>query len=114
MTLLDHPPQPDERHEVVDASPPPARPTIDRAAPTVNVSADAGQLESSDRAVLASFVKGSIIGAIVVFLVCGGITVAAGFGWGPAVGVGAFAAFWGGPGFGGMMGAVLGHSHASG
>jgi hypothetical protein len=53
------------------------------------------------------FVKGAAIGAVVVFLVCGGIALVAGTGIAGAIGIGAFAAFWGGPGFGGMMGAVL-------
>jgi hypothetical protein len=71
----------------------------------------ARELESSDTGILIGFVKGSILGGLVVFLVCAAIAVAAGCGLGPAVGIGAFAAFWGGPGFGGMMGAVLHHSH---
>lgn len=48
----------------------------------------------------------SLIGGLVTFAVTGGITLLASHQVGPAIGVGAFAALWGGPGFGGMMGAV--------
>jgi hypothetical protein len=55
--------------------------------------------------------RGAIIGTIVGFFVVGGITVAIALNAGTSVvsaaGVGAFAAFWGGPGFGGMLGATL-------
>ena len=113
MSVLDHPQQIGERPEVVEASPPPTTPpSINRCAPAAESRGEPRQPESFDRAVLTGFVKGTIVGTVVVFLICGGITVVAGFGWGPAIGVGAFAAFWGGPGFGGMLGAVLGHAHA--
>lgn len=59
-----------------------------------------------------AFVTGSIVGFILVFLVFGGATLALGFGLAPAIGVGVFTACWGGPGFGGMMGAVLHYSRA--
>lgn len=59
-----------------------------------------------------AFVIGSIVGFIAVFVVFAGLTLAVGMGIGPAVGVGVFTACWGGPGFGGMMGAVLHHSKA--
>lgn len=49
---------------------------------------------------------GSIVGGLITFLVTGGITLLASHQWGPALGVGLFAAMWGGPGFGGMLGAV--------
>jgi len=66
---------------------------------------------ASDEAGLArAFVVGSLIGFVVVFVLFGGLTLAAGMGIGAALGVGSFTAFWGGPGFGGMMGAVLHHS----
>lgn len=57
-----------------------------------------------------AFVIGSIVGFFGVLLVCGGIALASGSALWPAVGIGLFAAFWGGPGFGGMMGAVLHYS----
>lgn len=62
--------------------------------------------------VLRGFVVGALVGAVVVFAVCAGISLYAGSGWGPAIGIGAFAAFWGGPGFGGMLGAVSGFVRA--
>jgi hypothetical protein len=60
-----------------------------------------------------SFVVGSLLGFVVVFSVAGAIAVIAGTGWGPALGIGSFAGFWGGPGFGGMLGAVMGAERAS-
>lgn len=53
-----------------------------------------------------AFLVGSIIGGILTFLVTGGITLLATSQWGPSLAVGGFAAAWGGPGFGGMLGAV--------
>jgi hypothetical protein len=53
-----------------------------------------------------AFVKGTIVGTVLVFVFCGGLSLLAGLGVGAAIGVGAFTAFWGGPGFGGMMGAT--------
>lgn len=68
------------------------------------------QARDDERGLFRAFLAGSLIGFIGVFLVLGGITYGVGMGLGPAIGVGLFAAFWGGPGFGGMMGAVLHHS----
>jgi hypothetical protein len=59
-----------------------------------------------------SFLWGSIIGGLLTFLVTGGITLLATQEMGPAVIVGAFAGFWGGPGFGGMLGAVSASSRS--
>jgi hypothetical protein len=56
--------------------------------------------------------RGAIIGTIIGFCAVGAIAVAialnAGTSMISAVGIGAFAGFWGGPGFGGMLGATLG------
>lgn len=68
--------------------------------------------EASDAALVRAFLKGSIIGSVLVFVLLGGLALALGMGIGPALGVGAFTAFWGGPGFGGMMGAVMRYSRA--
>ncbi len=54
-----------------------------------------------------AFIMGSVIGFVASFTLFGGVALAAGLGTGAALGIGAFTAFWGGPGFGGMMGAVL-------
>jgi hypothetical protein len=70
------------------------------------VPAEAGE----DAGLVRAFVGGSIIGFVAVFVILGGMTLAAGMALGAALGVGAFTAFWGGPGFGGMMGAVLHYS----
>lgn len=56
--------------------------------------------------------RGAVIGTVIGFVVVGAVTVAIALNAGTSVvaalGVGAFAAFWGGPGFGGMLGATLG------
>ena len=49
---------------------------------------------------------GAVIGYFVVLTIVTGIALAAGAGVVSALGVGAFAALWGGPGWGGMIGAV--------
>ena len=51
-------------------------------------------------------VNGALLGFVVVLAVVTGIALAAGAGLISALGVGAFAALWGGPGWGGMVGAV--------
>lgn len=55
--------------------------------------------------------RGGLVGMVVGFFAVGAIAIAitlnAGSDLMPALGVGAFAAFWGGPGFGGMVGATL-------
>jgi hypothetical protein len=65
---------------------------------------------SEDAGLGRAFVRGSIVGAVAMFVLLGGMALAVGMGNGAALGVGAFTAFWGGPGFGGMMGAVLHYS----
>ncbi len=56
--------------------------------------------------------RGAIVGTVIGFFAVGTIAVAIALNAGTSVisafGVGAFAAFWGGPGFGGMLGATLG------
>lgn len=56
-----------------------------------------------------AFIVGALIGTVVVFVVFGTIALAVGLGAGPALGVAAFTAAWGGPGMGGMVGAVMHH-----
>jgi hypothetical protein len=55
--------------------------------------------------------RGAVIGTVIGFFVVAGFTIAialnAGTSLVAAVGLGAFAGFWGGPGFGGMLGATL-------
>ena len=55
--------------------------------------------------------RGALIGTVIGFFVVGGFTIAVALNAGTsliaAAGLGAFAAFWGGPGFGGMLGATL-------
>jgi hypothetical protein len=62
---------------------------------------------SADQRLGRAFVRGTIAGTLLVFLFCGGVSLWAGLALGPAIGIGAFTAFWGGPGFGGMMGATV-------
>lgn len=60
-------------------------------------------------------VRGAIIGTVVVAGVVVAITLYAGASLGDAVGMAAYAAFFGGPGFGAMLGAVhfLSREHSS-
>lgn len=60
-----------------------------------------------EHGIARAFVVGSIVGFVATFAVCGGIALACGSGAVAASGIGLFTAVWGGPGFGGMMGAVL-------
>lgn len=52
-------------------------------------------------------VQGMAIGFVIVAGITLGIMVNAGAAVVPALGVAAFAGFWGGPGFGGMLGATI-------
>jgi hypothetical protein len=83
-------------------------PALDRA-PVIEVAPVVG-----DIGLVWAFVKGSLIGFVVLFALLGGLVFAVGLGAGVAVGVGLFTAAWGGPGFGGMLGAVLHYSKAEG
>jgi hypothetical protein len=56
--------------------------------------------------------RGSLIGFAIVATIAWVIARFAGFDNVDALGVGAFAGLWGGPGFGGMMGATLAASRA--
>jgi hypothetical protein len=56
---------------------------------------------------LRAFVRGSIIGAVVLFVFGAGTALFAGGAGIDALGLGAFCAFWGGPGFGGAIGASI-------
>ncbi len=55
--------------------------------------------------------RGALIGTVIGFFAVGGfafwVSLNAGSSLIAAVGLGLFAAFWGGPGFGGMLGATL-------
>jgi len=69
---------------------------------TLDHDADHGQ-----RGVIRAFVIGSIVGCVAVFVVFAGLALVAGLGTPAAVGIGLLTACFGGPGFGGMVGAVL-------
>lgn len=89
--------------------------TVARPAPAPDTAPPSTAPSTSDDAGLArAFVRGSVVGSVAVFVLLGGLTLAAGMGAAAALGVGAFTAFWGGPGFGGMMGAVLHYSRTEG
>ncbi len=62
---------------------------------------------SADGRLGRAFLWGSLVGSVIVFAFCGGIALLAGMGAPAAAGIGLFTALWGGPGFGGMMGATL-------
>lgn len=62
---------------------------------------------TADQRLGRALLWGTIIGSVLVFAFCGGIALAAGMGVPAAIGIGVFTAIWGGPGFGGMMGATV-------
>ena len=80
----------------------PTSPAASPAAPLV-----AERAEPADTGLVRAFAIGAAIGAVAVFAVFFGVATALGLGTPAAIGIGAFTAAWGGPGFGGMMGAVL-------
>jgi hypothetical protein len=61
--------------------------------------------EASEAGIGRAAVKGAIIGYFAVLTIVAGIVLAAGAGLGVALAVGAYVAIWGGPGWGGMIGA---------
>jgi hypothetical protein len=61
--------------------------------------------ELSEAGIGRAAVKGAIIGYFAVLMIVAGIVLAAGAGLGVALAVGAYVAIWGGPGWGGMIGA---------
>ena len=62
---------------------------------------------TTESAALRGAILGTVIGILVVGLGTAAIALNAGASMIAAVGLGAFAAFWGGPGFGGMLGGTL-------
>lgn len=76
-----------------------------RGATTASVAASAVAEEPSGFA--RAYVRGSIIGAVVLFVFGAGTALFAGGAGIDALGLGAFCAFWGGPGFGGAIGASI-------
>lgn len=61
----------------------------------------------SESAASKGFVRGSIAGFTLVFAIGFLVALNAGAEIWPAIGIAAFAGVWGGPGFGGMIGATL-------
>ena len=76
---------------------------VERVVPAFEANGDADRRLGLGRAIL----MGSLIGFLVVLAIVCTIAVLAGYDAADALGVGAFAGLWGGPGFGGMMGATL-------
>lgn len=76
-------------------------------------SADTPVLSDSERAtaeavgLARSVAIGSLIGVVLSFFSVLLAMGAAGYGWGPGAGLAAFTAFWGGLGFGSMVGGVV-------
>jgi hypothetical protein len=62
---------------------------------------DRALIEAPEAAIGHAAVNGAIVGFVFVLTIVSGIALAAGAGLGSALGVGAFAALWGGPGWGG-------------
>jgi hypothetical protein len=79
-----------------------------RAVPAYVTDRDADRALGLGQAVL----RGSLIGFAVVAAIVWVVAHLAGYGTTPALGVAAFAGLWGGPGFGGMMGATLAANRA--
>jgi len=59
-------------------------------------------------------VRGVVIGLVVMTALGTGMGLVTGFDLIGSLGIGAFAGFWGGPGFGGMLGATLAYVRAEG
>ncbi len=62
-------------------------------------------VEPSEAGIGRAAVKGAVVGYLAVLTIVSGIVLAAGAGLGVALAVGAYVAIWGGPGWGGMIGA---------
>jgi hypothetical protein len=73
---------------------------IERRTATGHLPADATEAGIGHAAVV-----GAVIGYVVVLTIVSGIVLIAGAGLDVALAVGAYAAMWGGPGWGGMIGA---------
>ena len=67
---------------------------------------DHSPVDASEAGIGRAAVKGTIIGFVVVVAIVSGIALAGGAGMVSALEIGAFAALWAGPGWGGMVGAV--------
>jgi hypothetical protein len=65
---------------------------------------------NDDDGLVRAFVVGALVGCVATFTFFVAMSLILRLGLGPAIGIGVFTAFWGGPGFGGMMGAVLRYS----
>jgi hypothetical protein len=70
-----------------------------------NLVSRTGGIEASEAGIGHAAIKGAIIGYFAVLAIVCGIVLAAGPGLGVALAVGAYVAIWGGPGWGGMIGA---------
>jgi len=62
-------------------------------------------MERPDAGIVRAAVVGAVVGYVVALAIVATILTVAGAGLGPALGVGAYVAIWGGPGFGGMVNA---------
>lgn len=67
---------------------------------------DPTAIDGMEAGIARAAAKGTLVGFVVVLTIVGGIALSAGAGVMGALGVGAFVALWGGPGWGGMVGAV--------
>jgi hypothetical protein len=94
--------------------PPPGAAPIPGVAPVPHVPAFALDRAADRRIGIARAVlRGSLIGFVLVAAIAWVVARFAGFDGANAVGVAAFAGLWGGPGFGGMMGATLAAGRAA-
>lgn len=88
--------------------------SVETAEPVEAVAGDppvpltAAERASAEATGLAKAVAlGSLVGVVVSFVAVLLAMVAGGYGWGVGLGLAAFTAFWGGLGFGSMVGGVI-------
>jgi hypothetical protein len=99
--ILDAPPRGHDSRPSVSVLEVPLEPVLAHGRPAPS---------NDDDGIVRAFVVGALVGCVATFMFFCSMSLILGLGLGPAIGIGAFTAFWGGPGFGGMMGAVLRYS----
>lgn len=84
------------------------------ATPAAETPSQTAVPSTDDGGVWVAFAKGAAAGIVGVGVLVAAISLALGLGWTVALALAAFTGVWGGPGFGGMMGAVLHHARTKG
>lgn len=65
-----------------------------------------GTFGAYETSIFKAVCTGTVIGAVLFLVGTTAMSWVVGFDFGPAIALGAFTAFWGGAGFGGMFGAI--------